>query len=149
HIWTETQTRHVLREDLPGVGREARIAAARSEWESFQILLRSEAPIRGVNVKPGDLRSEEHTSELQSLAYLVCRLLPEKKIPTPRDSRALTAPPPTAIYPLSLHDALPISYLDGDADPARAPRGPARRRARGTHRRRPQRVGEFSDPAAL
>src|SRR5687767_15548386 len=29
------------------------------------------------NVKQG--RSEEHTSELQSLAYLVCRLLLEKK----------------------------------------------------------------------
>src|SRR5687767_15270848 len=29
---------------------------------------------------PGpELRSEEHTSELQSLAYLVCRLLLEKK----------------------------------------------------------------------
>src|SRR2546425_7675964 len=28
---------------------------------------------------PGDARSEEHTSELQSLAYLVCRLLLEKK----------------------------------------------------------------------
>src|SRR5687767_15613474 len=27
-------------------------------------------------------RSEEHTSELQSLAYLVCRLLLEKKIKT-------------------------------------------------------------------
>src|SRR6185437_9903625 len=27
----------------------------------------------------GDIRSEEHTSELQSLAYLVCRLLLEKK----------------------------------------------------------------------
>src|SRR2546425_3652403 len=27
----------------------------------------------------GDCRSEEHTSELQSLAYLVCRLLLEKK----------------------------------------------------------------------
>src|SRR2546425_9761320 len=27
----------------------------------------------------GDTRSEEHTSELQSLAYLVCRLLLEKK----------------------------------------------------------------------
>src|SRR5205823_12103655 len=27
------------------------------------------------------LRSEEHTSELQSLAYLVCRLLLEKKKP--------------------------------------------------------------------
>src|SRR2546425_5709307 len=29
--------------------------------------------------KLDDLRSEEHTSELQSLAYLVCRLLLEKK----------------------------------------------------------------------
>src|SRR2546425_9638756 len=28
---------------------------------------------------PAVLRSEEHTSELQSLAYLVCRLLLEKK----------------------------------------------------------------------
>src|SRR5687767_15977156 len=31
-----------------------------------------------ISVK-GDDRSEEHTSELQSLAYLVCRLLLEKK----------------------------------------------------------------------
>src|SRR2546423_8834350 len=30
-------------------------------------------------VHDGRLRSEEHTSELQSLAYLVCRLLLEKK----------------------------------------------------------------------
>src|SRR3989441_4046604 len=29
--------------------------------------------------KPLEVRSEEHTSELQSLAYLVCRLLLEKK----------------------------------------------------------------------
>src|SRR2546425_2417917 len=29
-------------------------------------------------------RSEEHTSELQSLAYLVCRLLLEKKKKTPQ-----------------------------------------------------------------
>src|SRR5437763_5808886 len=33
---------------------------------------------RRVNV-PGGLRSEEHTSELQSPMYLVCRLLLEKK----------------------------------------------------------------------
>src|SRR2546425_2187774 len=32
----------------------------------------------GDAVEPG-VRSEEHTSELQSLAYLVCRLLLEKK----------------------------------------------------------------------
>src|SRR2546425_4874915 len=36
------------------------------------------------------LRSEEHTSELQSLAYLVCRLLLEKK------KRDTLCPPPTA-----------------------------------------------------
>src|SRR3989441_13369849 len=30
-------------------------------------------------LRPGEGRSEEHTSELQSLAYLVCRLLLEKK----------------------------------------------------------------------
>src|SRR3989441_5400973 len=29
--------------------------------------------------RPAHVRSEEHTSELQSLAYLVCRLLLEKK----------------------------------------------------------------------
>src|SRR3712207_8232667 len=31
---------------------------------------------------PGAVRSEEHTSELQSRQYLVCRLLLEKKINT-------------------------------------------------------------------
>src|SRR5687767_15375216 len=35
-------------------------------------------PLRQVPVA-ARLRSEEHTSELQSLAYLVCRLLLEKK----------------------------------------------------------------------
>src|SRR5205823_13854377 len=34
-------------------------------------------PARAVRLRRG--RSEEHTSELQSLAYLVCRLLLEKK----------------------------------------------------------------------
>src|SRR3712207_7876310 len=31
------------------------------------------------NVTPQEIRSEEHTSELQSRQYLVCRLLLEKK----------------------------------------------------------------------
>src|SRR5687767_15304987 len=40
--------------------------------------------LAGVGVEPNPayapgVRSEEHTSELQSLAYLVCRLRPEKK----------------------------------------------------------------------
>src|SRR5687767_15443125 len=35
--------------------------------------------VRLVHVGQRQARSEEHTSELQSLAYLVCRLLLEKK----------------------------------------------------------------------
>src|SRR2546425_3858586 len=38
-----------------------------------------EGRVKGVHVRRRDGRSEEHTSELQSLAYLVCRLLLEKK----------------------------------------------------------------------
>src|SRR5438874_6951675 len=34
---------------------------------------------RTCNARPGDVRSEEHTSELQSRRDLVCRLLLEKK----------------------------------------------------------------------
>src|SRR2546425_6804296 len=41
------------------------------------ILARS-ARVNALQVRQ-NLRSEEHTSELQSLAYLVCRLLLEKK----------------------------------------------------------------------
>src|SRR2546425_6703686 len=37
------------------------------------------APRRGTACRVPAKRSEEHTSELQSLAYLVCRLLLEKK----------------------------------------------------------------------
>src|SRR2546425_3623523 len=46
----------------------------------------------------GERRSEEHTSELQSLAYLVCRLLLEKKkntgnrCPLLRDGRRWRSP---------------------------------------------------------
>src|ERR1039458_6753565 len=53
----------------------------------------------------GGRRSEEHTSELQSLRHLVCRLLLEKR--TFFNDTATTE-----IYTLSLHDALPI-WLQG------------------------------------
>src|SRR2546425_7125850 len=37
------------------------------------------APATAILLEGLEIRSEEHTSELQSLAYLVCRLLLEKK----------------------------------------------------------------------
>src|SRR5687767_15638132 len=49
----------------PGVGNAERLAAG------------NQLPQLGITNLVG--RSEEHTSELQSLAYLVCRLLLEKK----------------------------------------------------------------------
>src|SRR6266404_4137531 len=42
---------------------------------------------RDHHCRAAELRSEEHTSELQSLAYLVCRLLLEKKKKTTREER--------------------------------------------------------------
>src|SRR2546423_8481166 len=62
--------------DRPPVGRESRRSGGlesqpRDDGRSHLArLARADA---------GALRSEEHTSELQSLAYLVCRLLLEKK----------------------------------------------------------------------
>src|SRR2546425_8717182 len=53
----------------PGKGR-ARVAPGR---------VRGGAGRRPAGAAVSDPRSEEHTSELQSLAYLVCRLLLEKK----------------------------------------------------------------------
>src|SRR2546423_12013527 len=44
-----------------------------------RIRSRSTIAARKASPSAGVLRSEEHTSELQSLAYLVCRLLLEKK----------------------------------------------------------------------
>src|SRR2546425_3122180 len=47
-----------------------------------QVIIRKVSPAADVlinGVRLGAERSEEHTSELQSLAYLVCRLLLEKK----------------------------------------------------------------------
>src|SRR2546423_9133016 len=58
---------------------------ARQNLQAFQVDLvpaikRQITSRKIVTHYANDFRSEEHTSELQSLAYLVCRLLLEKKI---------------------------------------------------------------------
>jgi len=55
-VWTLTQTQRVLRGEPPAKGVAVRLAAARNEWESFQILMRSDVPVKGVNVEPSDLK---------------------------------------------------------------------------------------------
>src|SRR2546425_4028362 len=48
-------------------------------WFEVSTISGRPSPFKSPIATPPPLRSEEHTSELQSLAYLVCRLLLEKK----------------------------------------------------------------------
>src|SRR3712207_7712578 len=48
-------------------------------------------------VDAGERRSEEHTSELQSRQYLVCRLLLEKKKKSTSCSSCITYSPPRSV----------------------------------------------------
>src|SRR2546425_7667232 len=48
-------------------------------YRAYNLLTERSFRVRLARVTYADARSEEHTSELQSLAYLVCRLLLEKK----------------------------------------------------------------------
>src|SRR5687767_15683136 len=63
---------------------------AEGEWEELSneqkrlahakdLIEGADAASMALSKGDGAIRSEEHTSELQSLAYLVCRLLLEKK----------------------------------------------------------------------
>ena len=58
-VWTASQTVRFLRDAEPGDATQVKIAAARNEWESFQILLRSDKPVTGVKVVAGDLHGPE------------------------------------------------------------------------------------------
>src|SRR2546427_4403305 len=83
---------------VPGVGRgkAARVVAALELGR--RVGAEEEPPperIRG----PADVRSEEHTSELQSQSNLVCRLLLEKKKKRTGPGRVWT-PHRTALHPL-------------------------------------------------
>jgi len=54
-VWTTTETRRVLREDPAGEAKAVKLQAARNEWRSFQILMRSDSPIAGISIQPADL----------------------------------------------------------------------------------------------
>lgn len=60
-IWTLTETRRVLRDEAPeAAGPPAvAVAAARKEWRSFQILIRSDEPKANINIEPEDLRGSD------------------------------------------------------------------------------------------
>src|SRR5947209_17213160 len=69
---------HRLPRRAGGVG--PRDEAGRDRGRERVLLAHGGPPASVDRVLVGGLRSEEHTSELQSRQYLVCRLLLEKKI---------------------------------------------------------------------
>jgi len=62
-VWTLAETRRVLRDEPStslgpgpaGQSVEVKLAAARNETRGFQILLRSDQPVKGINIQPGNL----------------------------------------------------------------------------------------------
>src|SRR5205823_6761718 len=63
-----------------GVGSDLTLSSAISGLTQTTLIAQRDVNIDGTTLGSQMLqRSEEHTSELQSLAYLVCRLLLEKK----------------------------------------------------------------------
>lgn len=55
-VWIETQTVRVNREAPAGTNRVVQLAAARNEWESFQVLMRAERAVPGVRLEPAPLQ---------------------------------------------------------------------------------------------
>src|SRR2546425_7158438 len=80
----------------PRARRVCRAGAIRTRWRGrdpleLPVRRREESRRRWGARRTGGIvatRSEEHTSELQSLAYLVCRLLLEKKKKKIKDTSA-------------------------------------------------------------
>src|SRR2546425_6928917 len=75
-----------LAEEMAGHLGQPLCALTIRRFADGEIFVKIDENVRGRDVfiiqptnPPAENRSEEHTSELQSLAYLVCRLLLEKK----------------------------------------------------------------------
>ncbi len=62
NVWTLSRCERVMREDAPGTETAVRLQAARNEWESFQILVRSDTPVSGVTLTAGALTGPGNTA---------------------------------------------------------------------------------------
>src|SRR5438445_2845326 len=70
--------------------RRAKSSPPSIDYFAAALTTPSRRPRAGCFRRAGVTRSEEHTSELQSRQYLVCRLLLEKKKKRPRQRNTIT-----------------------------------------------------------
>jgi len=89
----------VLRDEPEGKAKNVALAAARNEWESFQILLRSDAPLKGVNVEPGDLKSPDKSVICAADAVLYRQHQLELTLPSYRNDNFKPGWYPDALIP--------------------------------------------------
>ncbi len=98
-VWTVTETRRVLREDAAEEAVDVGLAAARGEWESFQILMRSDQPVRGINIAPRDLSGPDGAAISASTARLYRQHQFHLTIPTCRNDAFRPGWYPDALIP--------------------------------------------------
>ena len=85
HVWTTTHTVRILREDPPATGRNVHLALARNEWRGFQVLMRSEVPIKAIRLEPADLRGPGGATIPAAAARLYRQHQLELTVPSPRN----------------------------------------------------------------
>ena len=98
-VWVVTQTRRVLRDAPAGSETAVRINAAKNEWESFQILLRSDTALEGISVEPGDLAGPGGAVIPASQARLFRQHQFELTVPTVRNDNPKLGWYPDALIP--------------------------------------------------
>jgi len=102
-VWTVTGTQRVLRDDQPP--RKASMAvelfAARNEWESFQVLLRSDKPVASISLEPGTLRGPGNAEIHSRLSALYRMHQMEIRTPSHRNSSFTPGWYPDPLVPLT------------------------------------------------
>jgi hypothetical protein len=99
-VWTVSETRRVLREDPAEETGEVHLAAARNEWESLQILMRSDAAVEGIHVAAGDLSGPDGAVIPASEARLYRQHQLHITVPTARNDDFRPGWYPDALIPL-------------------------------------------------
>jgi hypothetical protein len=98
-VWIVTHTERVLRDAPAGAETSAKLAAAKNEWESFQILLRSDAAVDGINIEAGDLAGPAGAVLPASQAILYRQHQFELTVPTYRNDDPKLGWYPDALIP--------------------------------------------------